>query len=114
MRRHRDQIDVLGLGDADAARSPGPPSPDGCASTNPLLGQLLPHLFEVGAVLFHLLGLAQRQLVVVARDPAVGDVHQQQRRAAQLRELLHVREDRAIGVGVLDGDQDVLIHRSVL
>ena len=46
----------------------------------------------------------------MARRESVGDVHEQQPRAGQARQLLDVREDRLVGVGVFDGDEDVAVH----
>ena len=40
--------------------------------------KLAGHLFQIRAVVFHFLGLGQFELVEIARNPAVGDVQQQQ------------------------------------
>ena len=47
--------------------------------------------FEIGAVVLHLLRLAQVQLIEVARDPAVGHVHEQQFGAGQAGQFPGVR-----------------------
>ena len=49
-------------------------------------------LFEVGAVGLHLLGLGKFEAVEIARDPAVGHVHEQQFRAQPLGQFGHVRQ----------------------
>ena len=51
-----------------------------------LRGEIRLEALEVRAVRFHLLRLAQLQLIEVARRPAVGDVHEQQLGAGELRE----------------------------
>ncbi len=65
---------------------------------------------QVLAVGAHLFRFAQLEIVEVARRQAVGDVHQQQLGPGQPRQLADVQQDRAVGVGVLDGDQNAFVH----
>ena len=74
--------------------------------------QLALELIEIAAIGLHLFRLAQLELIVVARRPAVGDVDEQQLGAGQPRERADVIDDRAIGPGVLDGDEDASIHQA--
>ena len=61
------------------------------ADRKPLASQRRLERREIRAVGAHLLRLAQLQIVEVPRGKAVGDVHQQQLRAGQPRQLADVR-----------------------
>ena len=110
VRGHRDQIDALILRHLDqlrrriAHREPG-------LHRQAARRQLAAQLLEVVAIRSHLLALAQLQLIEVARGPAVGDVHEQELGAGDLRELGDVVDDGAIGARVLHGDQDATVHQ---
>ena len=59
----------------------------------------------------HLLALAQGELLLVARRPAVGDVDEHDRRRAAARaSSAHVLEDRVVVVGVLERNEDAFVH----
>ena len=73
--------------------------------------ELLAERLEIGAVGLHLFRLAELELIEVARDPAVGHMQEQEFRAGQPGKLADVREDGAIGSGVLDGDENAFVHQ---
>ena len=73
-------------------------------------GQLRRDASEIRAVGLHLLRFAQLELIEIAGRPAVGDVDEQQLGSGQRGQLAHVREDRAIGRRILDGDENRSIH----
>jgi Mn2+/Fe2+ NRAMP family transporter len=65
---------------------------------------------DVPAVVAHLGALAQRQPLLIARRPAVGDVDEHHRRSMEARELGDVHQDGVVVVGMLERDEDALIH----
>ena len=56
----------------------GSPLASSVSTRESLTRQLVSEILQVGPVRLHLFGLAQLQLVEMARRPAVGDVDQQQ------------------------------------
>src|SRR2546422_2607887 len=60
----------------------------------------LADLLQVGAVLAHLLGLAQVELLDVPRHPTVRDVDEHEARAEPARQLAHVRKNGFVGGSV--------------
>jgi hypothetical protein len=80
------------------------------AHAQPARAQPVRLLLQVAAVRSHLLGLGERELLVVAGHEAVGDVDQEQLGAEQRRELADVRQETLVGAAVLDGDQDLAVH----
>ena len=70
-------------------------------------------LFQIRAVPAHLLAFRELQAVVVPRDPAVRDVHEQESGAVKLRERPDVVEDRLIGGTVFERNQDGVIHGGI-
>jgi hypothetical protein len=109
MRGHGDEVGAGLLGHPDdlggrvAHRQPG-------LDLQPPRRELVAQPLQVGAILSHLLGLPQLELVVVARGPPVGDVDNDELAAGQLRQTLHVIDDRPVGGRVLDWDEDPLVH----
>ena len=79
-------------------------------TSKPCVAQLLAALGEIGAVVAHLLRLSQLEIVEVTGGEAVCDVHEQQPCLGQPGEPHDVLEDGFVGLRVLDGDEDVLIH----
>ena len=53
------------------------------------------------------------QLLDVSRGEAVGDVDQDERRAAERRELTDVVDDRRVEPRMLEGNEDSLIHQLI-
>jgi len=107
--RHRDQIDVAIDGDADELAR-GITHGELGLHLEPAAREILFQSAEVRAIGLDFLGLPKIELIVVASGPAIGDVHEQQPRARQLRELRDVLEDRAIRAGVLDSDENMAVH----
>src|SRR5206468_1330659 len=66
---------------------------------------------EIVAVVLHLLRLSQLQLIEIPRRPSVGHVHEMQLRANQRRELTDVIQNRLVGGGMLDGYENMAVHR---
>ena len=109
MGRHRQQIDAAFLRKADELR--------GRVAHRQLGRDLESMRSEIGgdpreviAVVLHLLRLAQLQLIEIARRPSVGDVHQEQLRANQQGEPTHVLQNRLVGRGMFDGNENAAIH----
>src|SRR5512134_3057117 len=69
-------------------------------------------LLEVAPVVAHLLRLAQLQRFDVPRHPSVRHVDQDQPGLARPRQRAHVREDRLVGVGMLERNEDALVHQA--
>ena len=65
---------------------------------------------DILAVVPHLLRLAQVELLDVARGPAVCDVNEHDRRSAIPRELPHVIQNPLVVAGVLDGNENAVVH----
>src|SRR5205814_6729656 len=67
-------------------------------------------LGQVVAVVLHLLGFAQLQLIEIARGPSVGDVDEMQLGSHLHGELPHVVENRVVRGRMLDRDKNPAIH----
>jgi hypothetical protein len=72
--------------------------------------QSLGRTFQVSAVVFHLLRLGELELLEISRNESIRDVHEQQFRAVQFRELADVRQKRFIRAAVFESDENFLIH----
>ena len=72
--------------------------------------KLAGHLFQIRAVVFHFLGLGQLELVEIARNPAVGDVQQQQFCPGQPDQRPDVVENDPVRRAVFKRNENVLIH----
>jgi hypothetical protein len=105
VRRHRDQVAPLALGRREDLVG-GVAVREQRVGVEPVARQLGAQAVEVREVLLHLLRLAQRELLEVARGPAVGDVDQHHGRAAQPGERAHVVEDRRVVRRVLERDEN--------
>ena len=109
--RHREQIDAALFSEADqlgrgiAHRQLGGDFQTTCDVRSAA------SLREVIAVVFHLFRFAQLQLIEIARRPSIGDVHEVQLGADLHRELADVIEDRLVGGGVFDGNENAAVHR---
>src|SRR2546421_114703 len=66
---------------------------------------------EILAVLFHLLAFLELQTLVVPRRPTIGHVHQGQLRVRQFRERTNVAQNRLVGLAILNGNEDRVVHR---
>jgi hypothetical protein len=71
------------------------------------------HFLQIRAIPLHLLRLAQVELLVVARDEAIGDVQKHEARAAHLGQRTHVREDHPVVGRVLQRNEDALVHQPI-
>ena len=90
----------------------GSPFASSTLDVQTLRGEAVFQTLEIGAVGFHLLGLAELEVVEMARREPVGHVHEQQLRARQACQLRDVRQDGLVGGRVFDRDQDAFVHRS--
>ena len=70
-------------------------------------------VLQVRAIALDFVRLAKIQVLEVSRRESVSDVHEQQRGARDAREPLDVAENRGVGAGMLDGDEDVAVHFSL-
>jgi hypothetical protein len=69
---------------------------------------------EIGAVIFHLLGLGELEFVEIAGRPAIGHMQQQEAGAEALGQFRGVREDGFIRRPVFESDEDLFIHGSAV
>ena len=107
---HREQIDAPLLREADQfIRRIAHRELSG--HLQPVRRQISSNAREVIAIVLHLLGLAQLELIKVARGPAIRDMHEMQLRADLRRELAHVVQNRLVGGGMLDGNENAAVHR---
>ena len=74
---HRDQIAIFALGYLYDFRRRIAECQHGFNGKS-IAAKLVGDFFQILAVIFHFLGLGELELVEIARDPAVGDVQQQQ------------------------------------
>ena len=109
VRRHGNQIDLFLFGDAHQLRRRIARG-EARLHVEAAARQLGAELVQVGAIVFHLLRLAQLKIVEVARDHTVCDVDKEQQGARQGGQLFDVPENRAIGRRVLDRHEDFSIH----
>src|SRR6476661_1387313 len=65
---------------------------------------------EIRSVALNLLALAERELMDVSRRPAIGHVDENYRGPAEARERANVLENRLIVRGVLEGNENSLVH----
>ena len=70
--------------------------------------------FQICAVFPHFLALGQIEQVIIARHPAVRDVHEQETRASHLRERFDVVQNSLIGRAVFKRNENTLIHREFI
>ena len=111
VRGHRKQIDGSTVRDLDELRG-WIAHRQLCFHRTASRRQLGFHLFEIGAILFHLLRFPQLQLIEIARGPAVGDVDEKKRGARHLGELRDVIDDRPVRARVLDRHQNPAVHQT--
>src|SRR6185503_15981970 len=113
VRGHRQQIDAALFSEANqlvggiAHRELG-------GDLQPVRGEIGRELRQVIAVVLHLFGFAQLQLIEIARRPSIRHVHQMQFGADLRRELAHVFENRLVGGGMLDSHENAAVHLASL
>src|SRR5690349_14179834 len=112
MSRHRDEVAALPFrSESDLLAR--------IAASQQALGfdtvsfQLVADLFEIIAVGAHLFRLAQLKLIGVARGESVSDVHEKHRAAGQFRQPPHMVNDRVVRVGVLERNENALVHQLI-
>ncbi len=66
--------------------------------------------FQIGPVIFHLLGLCKFELVEIPGSPAIRNMQKQERRTEVLSQFRDVRKNGLISRAVFEGDEDFLIH----
>ena len=93
---HGDQIAMFAFGDLEDFRRRIAERQHGFNGKS-VAAKLAGDFFQILAVVFHFLGLGQLELVEIARDPAVGDVQQQQLRPGQADQRLDVVENDLVG-----------------
>jgi hypothetical protein len=76
--------------------------------------QLCTSAGQVRAIVAHFLGLAQVQILEVPGGKSVGDVDEEQACPGQLGQSCDVFQDGFIGLRVLNGDENVVIHSSLI
>ena len=79
-------------------------------SSQPLGRKSLGEPFDVFAIATHLLRLAEIEMLNVSCRPSIGDMDEHDGRAAKSRELTHVIEDALVVTGVLDWNEDAMVH----
>jgi hypothetical protein len=67
-------------------------------------------VLEVPAVVFHLLGFGEAEAIVVAGDPAIGDMDEKELRAEEFGKVRDVGQQSAIGTAVFEGDKNFAVH----
>ncbi len=111
MGGHGDQIAVLALGrgaDLFGRITSGEHGID----VQAIRPEARADFLQVGEVVAHLLRLAQVQLLDVPCDPAVRHVDQDDGRPQALGQPVHVGENRLVGGGVLERDEDAGVHQA--
>src|ERR1700730_2122956 len=69
---------------------------------------------KISAIYFDFLALGKIELLEIPRDPAIGNVHEQETGSGHSCQWLNMIEDRLICRAVLHGDKDGVIHGCVL
>ena len=109
MRRHGDEVNVVGAHELDDLVR-GLPHRQHTVDGKAFVAQLRGPELEIGSIHFDFLAFREIELLEVSCDPAISDVHEQKTRAGHSGQRFDVIQDRLICGAVLDGDKDGAIH----
>ena len=106
---HGNQIALFAFGGPDDLRG-GITQGEAGGDLEALGAQLRSRLFQVPAVVYHLLRFGQFEPLEIAGHPAIGDVHQQQLRAKPFGQRGDVRHQDLVRETVFKCDQNFAVH----